>query len=203
MLTDFQRLLTVFSHELLIAKLIAYGAEILSVRLIYDYLTKRKQRTKIGNNYSSWRDILSGVPQESILGSLIFNIHICEIVFLLKDMHVANYSDDTTPYIYGENIESVIKSLEQSANLLFNWFKSNQMKSNEDKCHVLLSTDETVQVNIATARINHNKCEKLLGIKIDCKLSFDYHIGNIFKKGGAKLNALTRVAQYMNTEKSA
>ena len=43
--------------------------------------------------------------------------------FLLKDMLVANYADGTTPYIYGENIESVIKSLEQSANLLFSWFK--------------------------------------------------------------------------------
>ena len=46
-------------------------------------------------------------------------------------MHVANYADGTTQYIYGENIESV--SLEQSANLLFNGFKSNYMKGNEDK----------------------------------------------------------------------
>ena len=92
--------------------------------------------------------------------------------FLLKDMHVANYADDTTPYIYGENIESVIKSLEQSTNLLFDWFKSNQMNGNEDKCHVLLSTDETVQVNIGTSRINNSKLKKLSGIKIDCKTKF-------------------------------
>ena len=92
-----------------------------------NYLTNRKQRTKIGNNYSSWRDILSEVPRGSILGPLIFKIYISDTFFLLKDMHVANYPDDTTPYIYGENIESVIKSLEQSVNLLFNWFKSNQM----------------------------------------------------------------------------
>ena len=84
--------------------------------------------------------------------------------FLLKDMHVANYADDTTQYIYGENIEFVIKSLEQSSNLLFNWFKSNQMKGNKDKCHRLLSTGETVQVNIGTAHVNNSKCEKLLGI---------------------------------------
>ena len=58
-------------------------------------------------------------------------------------MYVANYADDTTPYIYGENIESVINLL--LANLLFNLFKSNQGQGNEDKCHVLLSTDETVQ----------------------------------------------------------
>ena len=47
-------------------------------------------------------------------------------------MHVGNYTDDTAPYIYGENIEYVINSLEQSANLLFNLFKNNQMKGNED-----------------------------------------------------------------------
>ena len=56
---------------------------------------------------------------------------------------------------------SVIKSLEQSASLLFNCFENNQMKGNEDRCHVLLTTDETVQVNIDTARINNSKCEKL------------------------------------------
>ena len=69
-------------------------------------------------------------------------------------MHVANYEDDTTSYLYGKNIESVIKWLEQSVSLLFNWFKSYQMKGNKDKCHVLLSADETVQVNIGTAGIN-------------------------------------------------
>ena len=73
------------------------------------------------------------------------------MLFLLKDMHAANYGNETTLYIYGENIESVIKSLKQSANLLFNWFQSNQMKDNKDKCHVLPSADETVQLNIGTA----------------------------------------------------
>ena len=58
-----------------------------------------------------------------------------------------------------------------------------------------------MQANIGTARIYNSKCEKLLGINVDYKLSFDDHIGNIYKKADAKLNALARVAQYMNTEK--
>ena len=73
----------------------------------------------------------------------------------------------------------MVKSLEQLANLLVNWFKSKQKKSNEDKCNLLLSTDETVQVNIGTARVNNSKCGKVLCIKIVCELSFDDHIGNI------------------------
>ena len=58
----------------------------------------------------------------------------------------------------------------------------------------MLSTDETVNVNIGTARIHNSNCEKLLGIKIYCKNIFDGPKGNIWKKAGAKLNALTRVA---------
>ena len=111
MLTDLSKASNSLSYELLVAKLVAYGVEISSVRLVYDYLTNRKQRSKIGNNYSSWRDILSGVPQGSILASLLFNIYMCDVFFLLTNMHVANYADDTKPYIYGENKESVIRSL--------------------------------------------------------------------------------------------
>ena len=66
--------------------------------------------------------------------------------FLLKD--------NTTSCIYGEKIESVIKLLEQSANLLLNWFKNNQMKDNEVKCYILFSADKTTQVNKVTVRVN-------------------------------------------------
>ena len=52
---------------------------------------------------------------------------------------MASYADDTTPYVTGDNLESVVKQLEQAAKLLFQWFSGNQMKGNEDKCHFLIS----------------------------------------------------------------
>ena len=89
-------------HNLLIAKLNAYGFDNKAVRFVYDYLTSRKQRTKISDVYSSWKEILSGVPQGSMLRPLLSNIDICNLFFIIKNCDIANYADDNTPYLKWE-----------------------------------------------------------------------------------------------------
>ena len=108
------------------------------MRLIHDYLTNRKQRTKIDDNYSSWTEILFGVSQGSILGQLLFNVFLADLFFIVKDIDIANYADDNTSFIVEDNIENVIVSLEEATNALFDWFDNNRLKSNPDKCHALL-----------------------------------------------------------------
>ena len=62
LLTDLSKTFDCISHDLLIAKLNAYGFSLPALRFVQSYLTKRKQKTKINSEFSSWEEILFGVP---------------------------------------------------------------------------------------------------------------------------------------------
>ena len=74
LLTDLSKAFDCLSHDLLIAKLHAYGLDIQALRLLHNYLTNRKQRAKIDCTFSFWEEILFGVPQSSVLGLLLITI---------------------------------------------------------------------------------------------------------------------------------
>ena len=84
------------SHELLIAKLDVYGFDKNALKFVCSYLTYRKQRVKINEKYSSWSEILFGVPEGSILGPLLFNLFICDMFYFIEDFDIANYADGST-----------------------------------------------------------------------------------------------------------
>ena len=166
LLTDFSKAYDYLSHDLLTAKLNAYGFSIDSLRLVQDYSTNRKQRTKINSAYSSWEEILFRVPQGSILGPLLFNIFLCDLFFIMGDIDFASCANDNTPYTTGNYMEDVLFKWQTSSKILFQWFKDNQMKDNSDKYHFICSTNDTVNLVVENQIIDNSKCEKLLGMKL-------------------------------------
>ena len=84
---------------------------------------------------------------------------------------VSSYPDDDTIYDAGDTIDEAIFSLEESSIKLFKWFADNQMKANEDKCHLIVSTNELTEIQIGDFAIKNSASEKLLGVNINVKLN--------------------------------
>ena len=85
-------------HDLIFAKLEAYGLTKESLQLISDYLSYRKQRTKIGSAYSDWANVIRGITQGSILGPLHFNTFLNDIFIVVEKSDIYNFTDDIILY---------------------------------------------------------------------------------------------------------
>ena len=165
------------SHDLLIAKLNAYGFSRNALSLLNDYLTGRKQRTEINGSFSTWRDIIHGVPQGSILGPLVFNIYINDLFLFSDNFEIANYADDCSPFEFSGSIEDVISKLEKDSNILIKWYESNYLKPNPDKWHLLLIVlREDMSIKISNDLISNSTDEKILGVSFDNKLKISISI---------------------------
>ena len=114
LLLDLSKAFGFIPHENFIAKLEEYGFQTDALNNVYDYLSNGKQKVKINEIFGSWKDKEHNVVRGSILGTPLFNVHLCDHFYLPKDLNIASYADDTTICTVKENKESVINSLKRS-----------------------------------------------------------------------------------------
>ena len=166
-------------HDLLIAKLQALTFLSNALNLIFDYLTRRKQRVKINSSFRAYLDIFQGVPKGSVLGPLLLNLFLCDLFLFVEEADIMSYADDNTPYVCSENVDVTLEKLEEVEKVLFKQFSNNFLKANADKCHLILSTDEPSSINVGNEVIKNSSNKKLLGINLNNRLGFDTHVANI------------------------
>ena len=200
LLMDLSKAFDCLPHELLIAKLEAYGFDKNTLNKLYSYLKNRKQSVKINGILSDFLEFLSGVPQGSILGPILFNIFINDFIFHMEKTtaDVFNFADDNTLSACAENISELKHILETAAAEALKWLDANEMIANPDKFHAIILKKpslkiDDLKINVGNQQITPEKTVKLLGVTIDDKLNFRKHIQNICKAAGAKLNAIKRL----------
>ena len=92
--------------------------------------------------------------------------------FILNNVDIASYENDNTRCVVASDINGVITSSEKSFKALFEWFQNNLSKSNADKCYLLVSSNGNTSIRVVEYDVRKSKCEKLLRMKFDCKLTF-------------------------------
>ena len=196
---DLSKAFDTVNYELLLAKLHDYGFDKSALNMVNSYFSNRWHRTKINYFYSTWRELLSGVPQGSILGPLLFNIYLNDLFFILDETNVCNYADDTGLHACDKDLNEVIRRLEHDSCLAMEWFENNYMKLNKDKCKVLITGHkyEHMWLDVGNNRIWETKSVKMLGILIDNSLTFDNYVAEICKKASRKLTALARLTNIL------
>ena len=136
--TDLSKAFQCIPHDLLIAKRAAYGLSEEALMYILSFLSNRKQCVRINDTYSEFENIITGVPQGSILGPLLFIRSMNDLFFFILIASVHNFADDNTLSAFAENVSKLINILQSESEVITDWFKKNQMIVNPDKFQVII-----------------------------------------------------------------
>ena len=139
------------------------------------YLTNRQQRGQVNSNFSTSENVITRVPQGTILGPLLFNNFVNDLFLFVSNSYLSNYADDNTLYAFGYNdLEEIKSALRFDFDLVLKSFEENYMVLNADKYHFMcLGKDTENETFIFNNLIfNNSNEEKIHGIIIYNKLTF-------------------------------
>ena len=120
-------------HNLLLAKLKAYGLNKQACILLRNFLNGRQQRVKINDTFSPWMSLTRGVPQGSVLSPLLFNFFINNIFYFVRHARLNIYVDDQQIYDSDKDPMTLHLRMENELTTIVNWYAINGLKANPEK----------------------------------------------------------------------
>ena len=197
---DFQKAFDSVPHERLQAKLAAYGILGKTANWIRNFLTNRRQRVVVENGKSEWANVISGIPQGSVLGPILFIIFINDLPDVVSST-VQIFADDTKIYRTINNIGDTI-ILQEDLNKLQQWSTKWQLKFNAKKCKVmhLGSRNSKAEYAMEGTTLNTVIEEKDLGVLIDEELKFHKHVSAAVAKANQILGIVKRTFDTLDEE---
>jgi hypothetical protein len=184
-------------HEGLLYKLKTFGIEGSLHEWFVSYLAHRRQRVTIKNGLSSWCDVRAGVPQGSILGPLLFLVHINDIIDNIQS-EIKLFADDTSLYvIMDRNEQTCIQQLNTDLETINNWAKTWLVTFNPEKSESLFITLKPNQVASPVYLDNQElklvTSHKHLGVTFNNTLTWNNHVDSICSAANKKVTLLTKL----------
>ena len=208
---DFRKAFDLVDHELLIHKLSLYKCGTNFLKLMASYLKSRPQVVSVHGKKSNIGEILSGVPQGSILGPLLFLVFINDLPLALSQKIFATdlYVDDTTFYDIQPDLETLRSNLQESLIILQRWCRQNGMLLNTGKTKVMLITtrQRRIRLDASLLSLSYNKIDlqlttgdKILGVYIEENFQWNNHFQHVCKKVSSYIWLLSKKKSYLSLE---
>ena len=190
--TDFAKAFDSVAHQRLLVKLQNYGIEGNVLNWIRSFLCNREQCVRVNQETSSWTKVLSGIPQGSVRGPLLFVLFINDMPEVIKFNICKLFADDCK--LYGPVTSTGANLMKEDLANVEDWSEKWQLPFNVEKCKVMHigSTNPKHEYYMNGHRLETSTCEKDLGVQIDHKFNFHVHTAAAIKKASQVLGLIKR-----------
>lgn len=199
---DLQKAFDTLDHRILLQKLHRYGIRGVAHKWVTSYLNNRNQFVEINNVQSQKKRVTCGVPQGSVLGPVLFILYINDIVSVSNLLKCIMFADDTTLFYSGENVNTVLQTVQNEFEKIIMWFNANRLSLNISKTKYMIfsckKNDIDVNLSVQGSEIERTHEIKFLGIMIDDNLTWKSHIDQVKSKVSQIVAVLHKVKESLN-----